>query len=367
MLLTRLSLHNVRNYSTLEFEPAAGLNVLIGANAQGKSNLLEAISLLGTGKSFRTSRESELITSGSPSATISGEARLRAGSVKLACTISAAARGTRKLYSINGQSVRYAKFLGSVKVVTFTPADLQLVGGPPSLRRALLNLALSQQQPLYYRNLARYRTTLAQKLALLRANSLADRPLLGIYNDELIRSGTHIMLARHHYVAALNLAARGVYHPWVGDREELEVRYAPSIACKTPAADEISAAFAERLAQTAGLEQHRRLALVGPHRDELQLLIDGRSLASFGSQGQQRSAVLALKVAEYTVLAERSGETPLLLLDDVLSELDSERARTFLHGIGSYEQAFLTATQVPSEMPPSTRYRVRGASLQRVA
>lgn len=366
MLLTRLSLSNVRNYSALEFQPASGLNVLIGANAQGKSNLLEAISLLGTGKSFRTSREGELIASGLESATISGEARLRAGSVRLACTISSAGRGTRKSYSINSQSVRYAKFLGSIKVVTFTPADLQIVEGPPALRRALLNMALSQQLPLYYRNLARYRKTLAQKTALLRGSAAADPDLLEIYNAELVECGTHIMLARGEYVAALSAQAIRIHCAWAHASETLQVEYAPSVAIEMPNLNQIARTFTQRLTQSAALERSRGAALVGPHRDDVRLLMNGRSLAAFGSQGQQRSVVLALKVAEYTVLQHRCDETPLLLLDDVLSELDSERAAQFLQSIGSYEQAFITATQAPAGIKASTCYTVEAATLKRV-
>ncbi|MGH8163398.1 MAG: AAA family ATPase, partial [Rhodanobacteraceae bacterium] len=147
MLLTSVTLANVRNYAALEFEPAAGLNVFVGGNAQGKSNLLEAIALLGTGKSFRTNKESDIVRNGLDLASISGHARIAAGPINLGCAIAATARGTRKLYTVNGQSVRYAKFLGSLRVVTFVPADLQLVGGPPSRRRAFLNVALAQDQP----------------------------------------------------------------------------------------------------------------------------------------------------------------------------------------------------------------------------
>ncbi|MBC5829146.1 MAG: DNA replication/repair protein RecF [Candidatus Eremiobacteraeota bacterium] len=367
MMLTRLSLSGVRNYSALEFQPEPGLNVLIGANAQGKSNLLEAISLLATGKSFRTSREAELIASGRDSATISGEARLRAGSIRLACTISSAGRGTRKLYSINSQSVRYAAFLGSIKVVTFAPGDLQLVDGAPALRRALLNMALSQAQPLYYRNLARYRKTLVQKMALLRGSTAPDRDLLNIYNAELVRCGAEIMLARSEYVATLSTFARSIHGAWVHGTESFTVEYAPSVPIEVPTVNDVAGALAKRLAEAAPLEVRRGISLAGPHRDDLRLLMDGKSLSAFGSQGQQRSAVLALKLAEYTVLRQRCEEAPLLLLDDVLSELDNERAGEFLQSIGRYEQAFLTATQAPPEMRASARYAVNAATLERVA
>jgi DNA replication and repair protein RecF len=360
MRLTSLHLSNVRNYAQLELEPADGLNVFVGRNAQGKSNLLEAISLLGTGKSFRTSRERDLIRDGFEIATIGGEAQVRAGGVRLGCTITATPRGTRKLYAINGRGVRYAKFLGSLRVVTFVPADLQLVSGPPSGRRSFLNTALAQEQKTYYHELARYQKALVQKGALLRAEGEPDPQLLAIYNETLVQAGTAIMLAREQFVGVLAGAAGKVHAQWSGT-EQLELRYQPSVPFEVPAQDAIAGAFSARLRALAGQERARQMSLAGPHRDELELLLDGRSLAAYGSQGQQRTAVLALKVAEYSVMQERSGEAPLLLLDDVLSELDPERARAFMEGVGSFEQAFITATHLPESLPPARLYAIEDA------
>lgn len=360
MKLRSLHLSNVRNYAQLELEPADGLNVFVGRNAQGKSNLLEAVSLLGTGKSFRTSRERDLIREGFELATISGEAQVRAGTVRLACTITGAQRGTRKMYAINGRGVRYARFLGSVRVVTFVPADLQLVSGPPAGRRALLNVALSQEQKSYYHELARYQKALTQKSALLRAQGEPDPQLLAIYNETLVQAGTAIMLARAQFTGVLAAAAQNVHAQW-SSAEKLELRYRPSVPFEVPSQDEIAGAFSSGLRSLAAQEQARQMTLIGPHRDDLELLLDGRSLAAYGSQGQQRTAVLALKVAEYGVMQERSGEAPLLLLDDVLSELDPQRARAFMQGVGLFEQAFITATHVPSGLPPARLYSIENA------
>jgi len=353
----------VRNYGLLELEPDAGLNVFVGRNAQGKSNLLEAISLLGTGKSFRTSRERDLIRDGLELAAVSGEAQVRAGHVRLGCTIASTPRGTRKTYSVNGRSVRYAKFLGSLRVVTFVPADLQLVNGPPALRRALLNAALSQEQPGYYHDLARYQKALAQKAALLRGPDV-DEQLLAIYDETLTEAGTSIMLAREQFVRVLGESAARIHAQWTGGSEVLQIAYLPSVPFEVPAAQDVAAAFTARRRQLALQERTRQMSLVGPHRDELELLLDGRSLAAYGSQGQQRTAVLALKVAEYTVMQDRSGEAPLLLLDDVLSELDPLRAQAFLAGVGSFEQAFVTATHVPEGLPPARLYTIEDARVR---
>jgi DNA replication and repair protein RecF len=367
VLLRSLHLSNVRNYAKLELEPSAGLNVFVGRNAQGKSNLLEAISLLGTGKSFRTSRERDLIRDGFEIAAISGEAQVRAGDVRLGCTITSTARGTRKVYAVNGQSLRYAKFLGNLRVVTFVPADLQLVGGAPGLRRAFLNVALAQERRTYYHELARYQKAVTQKSALLRGGDEPDADLLAIYNETLIAAGTAIMLAREQLVRLLSVAAARVHAQWTGGAERLEIAYQPSVPFEAPTAESIGGAFAARLKALAAQERARQLSLAGPHRDDIDLQLDGRSLAAYGSQGQQRTAVLALKVAEYSVMHERSGEAPLLLLDDVLSELDPVRAHAFVAGVGAFEQAFITATHIPDGLPPARLYTIEEARIREAA
>jgi DNA replication and repair protein RecF len=353
----------VRNYAHLELHPAPGLNVFVGSNAQGKSNLLEAISLLGTGKSFRTSRERDLIRDGFELATISGEAQVRAGAIRLGCTLTATPRGSRKLYTVNGRSVRYAKFLGSLRVVSFVPADLHLVDGPPSVRRSFLNGALAQEQKSYYRDLARYQKALSQKAALLRAPAAADPELLKIYDETLVTAGTALMIARNHFVRALGVAAAKAHVRWSG-HERLELSYQPNVPFEAETEDSIASSFEQRLVLGAEQERLRGMALFGPHRDDIGLNLDGRSLAAFGSQGQQRTAVLAVKVAEYAVMHERSGEAPLLLLDDVLSELDAQRARAFLDGVGGFEQAFITATQLPDSLPAGTLYTIKDARVE---
>jgi DNA replication and repair protein RecF len=165
----------------------------------------------------------------------------------------------------------------------------------------------------------------------------------------------------------LGAAARDVHASWSGGAESLEVAYEPNVVFEAPTADAIGAAFETRLRERADAERARKTSLVGPHRDDLTLRLDGTSLAAYGSQGQQRTAVLALKVAEYRVMEERTGEAPLLLLDDVLSELDEARASAFLHAVGSFEQAFVTTTHLPDFMPPARVWNVENARLREAA
>jgi DNA replication and repair protein RecF len=357
----------MRNYASLDFVPEPGLNVFVGANAQGKSNLLEAIALLGTGKSFRTSREAEIVRSGLPAASLWGEARVAAGEVRLSCTLSAGSAGLRKIYTVNGRSVRYASYLGKMRVVTFVPAHLSLLSGPPSARRSLVNAALAQESPGYYAALASYQKFLAHKNALLRGTIAPDETLLATYDEHLIETGTKIVLARRAFVAALDERAKRIYRSWIGDGDgELEIAYAPDVPAETFTSDGVAGAFAARLAQKRVAEVARRTSLVGPHRDDIVFRLGGVALGPFGSQGQQRTAVLALKVAEYGVLEARAGEAPLLLLDDVLSELDPDRQRAFLHSVGTFEQAFVTTTH-DVDIPVAATYRVSAATLERVA
>ena len=349
MLLERLSLASFRNYPTLEWEPDSGLNLVVGANAQGKSNLLEAIAMLATGKSFRTARESELIRFGGALASVVGTARVAAGTLNLACTIAAPASAggvTRKSYMINGESVRYGHFLGSLKAVTFVPEDLALVSGPPALRRTMTNEALSLADVRYYHALARYRKAVLQKGALLRSEAVPDRDLLDTYDAALVASGTPLVLARRHYLSAVGEGAASLYGHWIPG-ERFEVRYAPNVVYEAPTEPAVAAEFERRLAEQRPVEVARKRCLVGPHRDDVEFLLDGELLARYGSQGQKRTAVLSLKLSEYAVLRDRTGESPLLLLDDVLSELDPSRAAALIDELGRVEQTFITATQRP--------------------
>ncbi|MFN2460611.1 MAG: DNA replication/repair protein RecF [Candidatus Velthaea sp.] len=359
MLLEGVRLQDFRNYRSLDMVPQPGLNVFVGANAQGKSNLLEALAMLATGKSFRAHRDAELVRDGAGRAEIAGDARIAAGRVRLRASIAKTVAGTRKSFDVNGAAVGFARFLGRARVVTFVPGDLQLVSGGPVLRRSLLNGALAQASPAYYRDLARYQKIVAQKAALLRGAIAPDRDLLLAYNEELATPGGALIAARAAFVADVAQSTAAVYARWRGTTERLVVRYAPSTA---------DAPLADALHANVEHEIRRRQTLVGPHRDDVRLEIDGKPLAAFGSQGQQRTAVLALKVAEYEVMRERAGDAPILLLDDVLSELDGARARGFLDAVGDYEQAFLTATELPAALAGGiSAFAVRDATIAPLA
>ncbi len=356
MRLSRLRLLDLRNYVDLTIDFAAGLNIFVGQNAQGKSNLLEAVGMLAMGKSFRTSREGELVRHGATRALVSGDAVVAAGTVQLACEIAASPGGVRKTYRVNGEARKFARYLGSVRAVIFSPRDIELVDGPPTARRAMLNSALSQSDPRYYRQLALYSKALAQKRALLQGQS-TDRELLAAYNEQLAASGEALLAARSAYVEMLGSAAAQAYAR-LELAGSLRVEYRPNVE---------GGRLRERLEESLGQELARRTPLVGPHRDELALLLDGSSLAAFGSQGQKRGAGLALRLAEYAALSRQTGEAPLLLLDDVLSELDEQRGRRLLDAVAPLEQTFLTTTAAQAGSALHSRlYRIENGYVERV-
>jgi DNA replication and repair protein RecF len=367
MILTDLELTDMRNYASLVFHPSPGINMLLGDNAQGKSNLLEAVAMLGIGKSFRTIREAEIIREGCTFAVIVGKATASIGTVRLACRVSAPAHAVRKEYTINGEPVKHASFLGHARVVTFIPADLRLIDGAPALRRSFLNVALAQENPLYRHALAHYGRVTTQKNALLRGGISADPVLLDAYDAQMAEFGTTLMIERERYIAEIartaSVAALCVDQ---GKTGLLNVAYRPNISYETATREGIRNAFLEQLSMRRSHERYRAQALVGPHRDDMLMTLGEKSIAVFGSQGQRRTAVLSLKIAEYTVMRERTGEAPLLLLDDVLSELDEHRKQGFLESLGTVKQAFITGTAEPMLDVPSACYRIDAAMLTRI-
>ena len=351
MRVVSLELTQFRNYAALRFEPPEGACVLVGANAQGKSNLLEALALLALGKSFRAVREGDLIRFDSPSALVAALVRTRAGDLNAVVSVTRSGDGARKRFARDGRGVSYAHFLGGITAVTFVPADLALVTGPANLRRRLLNAALSQSVRGYYGDLAKYVNVIAQKNAFLKSPDAGDRALLATYNAQVVEFGARIVCARAAYVRPLAHEAALAHARWVGARDDFRVTYLPSPPQEdeTPAA--VAACLETAVEAAAPAEASRRVSLVGPHRDDIGLALGERLLSRYGSQGQQRTAVLALKAAEYALMHAAAGEAPLLLLDDVLSELDEDRRRSFLASIAGFEQAFITTTDASDVTP----------------
>jgi DNA replication and repair protein RecF len=367
MLIRELQVINFRNLRFLRAEFGQGIHVIHGSNAQGKTNLLEAVYLLVTGRSFRTTMDRELIPwlRDNYEATLV-RARVEKGGYEERFLLSF--NQTEKHVFVNGAPIpRLGDLVGRINAVLFTPADLQLVRGAPGLRRRFLDIELSQINPAYLRHLQRYDLALRQRNALLKQHQ--RRPGLAAelapWDAQLAENGAEIVAARARMMARLSELAGRTYAHIAGLHEPLALRYEPSPACGGDAG-----ALRERLAAAPLAAQpddvRRGATSVGPHRDDFTFLIDGRDARDFGSQGQQRSCVLAMKLAELSLMREATGENPILLLDDLMSELDESRKRAFLESLDPAIQTFITATEkelVLSLVAPARVYRVEDGEM----
>lgn len=320
-MLKALHLERFRNYRALhrEFEP--GLCVVVGRNAQGKTNLLEAIALLSTARLLRARRSAEAILEGESDAVVRGT--LERGT-EIAVRLEA---GRAKRCEVNGMGLpRGSDLIGYLPSVSFTNQDLEIVRGEPADRRFFLDAELSQTFPAYLQQFTKYRHALDQRNALLKMAQ--DRPvqpeLLETWEDEMASYGASIRVYRQRFLEEL-APITTTMHGAVGSGEAMSLRYQPNEA----ATDRDALLSALRDARIRDL--HRGTTSVGPHRDDFALEIGGREARAFGSQGQQRTAAVAIKLATLNVTGEHLGTRPMLLLDDIFSELDAGRRENMLH------------------------------------
>jgi DNA replication and repair protein RecF len=335
----------------------AGPQLIFGPNAAGKTSLLEAIVLLGWGRSQRTSDDGEMIRWGTDLARVEGriatQRPVSGDAIEVALVRSGAAgTGARKRIRVNGLARRASALAGLIRVVVFAPEEMLLVIGSPSLRREALDRVCLQRSPVYGPDLATYGRALAQRNALLRAVREAEEPdrpalraQLHLWDAPFLEAGAAVLRERHRLLAEI-ADPLGRAHAEIAPDEaaagRLGVRYvtnAPAIGDEAP-----GDALARRLVDTAEKEAWNGSTLVGPHRDDFAFELAGRDLSSFASRGQQRTAILAWKLAELDLLSAIDGHPPLLLLDDVFSELDPDRRAHLVRRIAELPQAFVTTT-----------------------
>jgi DNA replication and repair protein RecF len=375
MLLRELCLRHYRNYPALSAGFSPALNVFVGTNAQGKTNLLEAIGLLATTKSLRGSRDQELIAFDSEFGADTGVVtREQRPDVTLEVTLG---RGQLKSVRVNGvRQHRLIDFIGQFNAVSFSSADIEVIRGEPSLRRRFLDLEISQIGPSYVYALAHYRRILEQRNRLLKAiregggrGSLADS--LAAWDEELLEHGSSMVQRRRQFIRHLEELALPIHARLTEEGEELGITYECSFPLpEADDAEEVRAVFEEALREHRAEELRRGLSLVGPHRDDVLFEVNGRDVRVYGSQGQQRTAALSTRLAEIEVIRELTGEPPVCLLDDVLSELDDlRRAQLFDVTVGAC-QTFLTCTStrsLPEAVLADARvYRVAAGTLTEV-
>jgi DNA replication and repair protein RecF len=364
-VLDSITIRDLRGYAALDAAFGPGPHLIAGPNAAGKTSLIEAIVLLAWGRSHRTSTDGEIVRWGADLARIEG----RAGdeTIEVALVRSGADLGTetgssngpaagsamksgggaRKRIRVNGVPRRAAGLIGLLRAVVFAPEEMLLVVGSPGLRRAAIDQLAAQRGSAYLRDLATYSRTLQQRNSLLRAirEEQADRGELRFWDGTFLDAGSAIVEARLRLLddLALPLArAHAEIAPEEAAASRLAIRYAtnaPALPGESP-----RDALARRLRETSEKEVWNGSTLVGPHRDDLVFELNGRDLSGFASRGQQRTAILALKLAELDLLTEQDGRPPLLLLDDVFSELDPDRRAHLVRRIAELPQAFVTTT-----------------------
>ncbi|MEM9120389.1 MAG: DNA replication/repair protein RecF [Cyanobacteria bacterium P01_F01_bin.56] len=345
MFLKTLELRHFRNYETQRVEFTAPKTILLGENAQGKSNLLESVELLATLKSHRTSRDRDLIQDGFAAAHINAEVSRDVGYADLAIVLRD--QGRRTVMQSGEKLRRQMDFLGALNAVQFSSLDLDLVRGGPGVRRAWLDTLLMQLEPVYAYILGQYQQCLKQRNSLLKQDDVPPDPTqMALWDAQLAALGTRVIRRRSRGLTRLVPIAQSWHSAISGKTEDLRLTYAPNVPLTQDDPQVIQAAFLEKIQQRAIAEKHQHTSLVGPHRDDIDFTINDTPARQYGSQGQQRTLVLALKLAELKLIETVVGESPLLLLDDVLAELDLKRQNQLLEAIGDRFQTLITTTHL---------------------
>lgn len=341
MVIDSLAMSDFRNYKLQEINFDRGINILYGDNAQGKTNILEAIYLCVTNRSYRQSRDREMIMFGSEESHL----RLDAHRREVPCRIDLHLKKNKtKGIAINGVPIRKSsELIGLLNVVFFSPEDLQVIKNGPGERRRFIDSELCQLDKVYMYNLSNYNKCLLQRNALLKDIGFVSgaEETLDVWDGQLIDYGRKVINMREKFVREIAPLVRAIHSSLTGGREELDIYYEPNVQ----AAD-----FSERLDKVRDRELKQKTTLVGPHRDDVRFIVreckqgeEGTDIRIYGSQGQQRTAALSLKMAEIEIVRKRISDSPILLLDDVLSELDNSRQNYLLDSINN-TQTFITCT-----------------------
>ncbi|WP_461198912.1 DNA replication/repair protein RecF [Enterococcus sp. N249-2] len=344
MRLNELQIKNYRNYETLSLHFNKNLVIFLGENAQGKTNILESIYVLAMTKSHRTSSEQELIRWETDGAYISGLVDRGRSTIPLELFLSKKGRKTKVNHI---EQKKLSSYIGQLNVILFAPEDLSLVKGSPQVRRKFLDMEIGQIDPIYLYDLVQYQTVLKQRnqyLKQLAEKKQTDEVYLDVLTEQLIDFGSKIILARQKFVQRLGYWANALHQKISQEKEVLQINYLSNIPATCQTLQDIQQHFTHSLAQVKERERFRQMTLVGPHRDDLDFLINDKNVQTFGSQGQQRTTALSVKLAEIDLMKEETGEYPVLLLDDVMSELDDSRQLHLLATIEGKVQTFLTTT-----------------------
>ncbi|MEL6262960.1 MAG: DNA replication/repair protein RecF [Cyanobacteria bacterium J06554_11] len=356
MFLKHLYLQNFRNYQSQSVAFSAPKTILLGDNAQGKSNLLEAVELLATLKSHRTSRDRDLVKEGAATGHIKAQLQKDIGPSELNLVLRSSGR---RATILNGETLkRQQDFLGTLNAVQFSSLDLDLVRGGPGERRTWIDTLLIQLEPIYAYILQQYNQALKQRNAFIKQHTTEEdsQPLdptqMALWDAQIVTAGVRVIRRRARGLQRLIPLAQSWHKAISGDSETLRITYQPNVLPEDTAPEnlneptDIQQAFFEKIKSRAIAEYHQRTSLVGPHRDDIAFTINQTPARQYGSQGQQRTLVLSLKLAELALIEAVIGEPPLLLLDDVLAELDLKRQNQLLETIEDRFQTLITTTHL---------------------
>ncbi|MBZ5494823.1 MAG: DNA replication/repair protein RecF [Acidobacteriia bacterium] len=342
MQVLNLRLYQYRNFDLQEIEFCPGTNLLYGQNGQGKTNLLEAIYLLGYGRSFRTATPRDCIQHGRQECRLEGKIQHGTTTRDLGISISLAEEKQLLLYR---KPVGWTEFIGNLHTLAFTQEHMKVVRGGPVERRAFLDRAMITAYPGHMQRLAAYNRALRQRNHLLgtmrKSAGKTERELLESWDEKLAREGSRILWNRRRYIEEMS---RELVNP-LCRTESLEIRYSSIAAATDAGAEEIEGYFRQSLRKARSIDESKGFTTVGPHRDDLMLMLDGKPLADFGSAGQQRSCLLALYFVQMEIHRRICGFYPVFLMDDVEAELDNERLQAFLDHLSRRTQTFLTTAK----------------------
>lgn len=345
LYIKRINLKNFRNYQALDIELGRGVNIFYGHNAQGKTNILEAIYMASTGKSHRTQKDSEIIKWNNEDAKIKVVFEIEEDEKSVEIYLS---KGLKKQIKLNGVRLyKTGELIGNLNAVIFSPDHMKIIKEGPVERRRFIDIILSQVKPGYYYNLVQYLKVLEQRNNLL-IESKANESILktmDIWNEQLADFGTKIIIARHNFIKKICKKAEEIHKSISNGKEKLELKYKSSIDYTDNIEKEIKESFISSLEKYISIDIKRGITHKGPHRDDILFFINDTEVKTYSSQGQQRTALLSLKISELIYIEDETGELPVLLLDDVFSELDTERQK-YLVGFIKNIQAIITCTDV---------------------
>lgn len=368
MIVEELKLINYRNYQELQLGFHPKLNILIGENAQGKTNVLESLYLCAIGKSFRSNKDSEMIQILKKNAYIKTKVKKITDKIQIEILLD---RKSSKKMKVNKLSLnKHGDLLGNLNVVLFSPEDLKIVKEGPSERRRFIDNEISQIIPRYYYTLNQYNRVLQQRNKILK-DSRGKTIDLEVWNEQLVNYGSPLIIYRRNFVKRIAILAKLMHRRITEGLENLEIQYDSSIKTNdNDKVEDIKKKFLDKLKESKEIEERRRLTIVGPHRDDLIFKINELDVRDYGSQGQQRTAVLSLKLAELELMKGEVGEYPILLLDDVMSELDIKRQNYLIQNLKNV-QTFITTTMIKSlnlkENHQYSIFNVSGGRIQTIS